>query len=192
MAEEMTAEEKAKLREDKRQIALKNLEAKHLTNVATAYLVNKSKNFGEAGDSAVENFLYFPSLSGDMKAYDFKTGNEFNILTDSILSSREEGERYSGNFSERQLMKKSAAIIQESLASVKVEDVLSIIGAGGDLKEKYKGKYVSDLDKESAGQIFGIYQTYNAQQKVSEALGMEASETKKGLVNLLTEAKKSE
>ncbi len=95
-----------------RKIALKNLKAGNLMNLASAFLVEESKEYGEAGSSAVEQFKYFPSFNAGLKNYDLKSGEENDLFKESILASRQGNKRYSGNISEYGIMQSCAGIMQ--------------------------------------------------------------------------------
>lgn len=200
--------EKEKTPEElKREVALKNLKASNLMNIASSYLVHKSGQFGEAGDSAMEEYKYFPAFNSGTKAYNAK-GEEYDVVRNSILASREDGARYSGNVSEMRIMKDCAAIMQESLNAVKISDVMGLMGSKANVKDAYVGsmmpKYTEEeVEKLSEKQkkefkasmelyksLVSGYQTYLAQTKVSEALAESAKQIPKGLEALLSEPEK--
>ena len=186
---EMTAEEKGRLRV----VALKNLNSKGLTDLAASYFVNQSGAYGEAGDSAVEQFKYLPAVNYGAKSYDFESGDEVDMITNSLLGSRQDGKRYTGTLSEFKVMKDCATMVQRSLGMIKIKDILELTGSDIDVKENYKDKYFSDLfegsneDKKIANQIIGDYMKYFATIKVLEALGESANNSKGNLEKILTE-----
>lgn len=194
MTEENNPEE---IRKAQREVALKNLGASHLTDLAGAYFVNSSGAYGEAGDSAVEAHKYFPALNSGGKFYDFESGKEVDLMRNSLLGSRQDGRRYSGNVSEFGIIKNSASIVQESLARVKLKDVLELVGSGKEVKGDYKDKYVSDLlngddgAKSIAKQVMGSYIQYFTDVKVSEALGENSKSVVGNLEKILTEPETS-
>jgi len=201
--------EKEKTPEElKREVALKNLKASNLMNVASSYLVHKNGEvYGKADNSAMEEYKYLPAFSSGTKAYNAK-GEEYDVIRNSILASREDGQRYSGNVSEMRIMKDCAAIMQESLNAVKISDVMGLMGSNANVKDAYVGslmpKYTEEeVEKLSEEQkkglkasmelyqsLVGGYQTYLAQTKVSEALAESAKQIPKGLEALLTEPEK--
>jgi hypothetical protein len=188
--QEQTEAEKKQAMESKREVALKNLKATDLNNLALAYQINATKDFGEADNSVIENFKYFPAFNSGAKFYDFETGKEVDIVKNSILGSREDGERYSGNVSEHKIIKTSYQVIAESLNSVKVSDLLDLSGEEGyKMKDNYNGKYVSELDKKEQQKVLETYMSYNTSNGLSDAYKQSAGETKKGLVSILTEPK---
>ncbi len=208
--------EKEKLQEDikkekEREVALKNLKA-GLVDVGASYFVHKSEDYGKADNSAMENYKYFPAFNSGIKSYD-ENGDEYDVLQNSVLASREEDSRYSGNVSELKIMKDCAAIIGESLNSIKVSDLVSLMGADMKLKDKFKNAYVSDIapkkmSKEEYNKLHDeqkkamkaslevyqnlieSYQTYLVRTKVSEAMAESAKEIPKGLEAILAEPEK--
>ena len=138
------AEKEKSPEEAKREIAFKNLKADNLMSVAAAYIVHKSGKYGEAGDSAMEQFKYFPAFNSGTKAYN-ADGTEYDVVKNSILGSREDGQRYSGNVSEMKIMKDCAAIMQESLSALTVNDVMGLMSSKAGLKAGFNSKYLRDL-----------------------------------------------
>jgi hypothetical protein len=144
-----------------------------------------------------------------MKAYNAK-GEEYNVMQNSILTSREDGQRYSGNVSEMKIMKDCAAIMQESLNAVKISDVMSLMGSKANVEDAYVESLMPKISKEDAAklspeqkeglnasmklyqQLVGSYQTYLVQTKVSEALAESAKQIPKGLEKLLTVPEKKD
>ena len=193
MAEQTpTKEEVERQRVKRREIALKNLKAGSLSNLATTYLTQADKNYGEHDNGSVEEFLYKPSLN-KANAYDLESGEESSIVYDSLLGSREDGRRYSGQVSEFGIIKTAALIVQQSLGAVKVGDVMDLIGSENTLDTKsVKEKYISDLlqsaneeDKKLAQNLLGGYLQYLSTQGVSKALGMKATTIRGGLEKLV-------
>lgn len=191
MTEKTDEQRKAEAKEKRRAISLRNLTEKALQNLALAYFTNESKEFGEADNSVVENFKYMPAINGSTKYYNSETGKESNILTDSLLGSRQGGKRYTGNVSEYKIIQDAAAIIQESLANIRVGDVLNLTGS--DVKSKYSNMYLSDLmqsgedGKKLAENVIGTYNTYFISNGISDAYSQSAKAAKKGLETILEE-----
>jgi hypothetical protein len=191
-----TQEEKdnKELKEKRREIALKNLRADGLLNLAATFSAQRDESgFGKADNEAVEKFLYGPSLKG-ADAYDLKSGNRSDLLYESLLGSREEGRRYSGKVSEYGIIKTAGQIVQESLISIKVEDVMKLAGSKINIKKGYQKKYISDLlesgneeDKQVAGTLIGGYIQYLTTQRVSGALNQRAEAIRGGLESIVTE-----
>jgi len=195
----------------KREVAQKNLKATNLMNVAAAYLVHKSGQWGADGDNAMNEFKYFPAFNSGTKAY-AADGTEYDVVKNSILASREDGQLYSGNVSEMKIMKDCAAVMQESLNALTVNDVMGLMGSKAEFKAGFNGKYVRDLmpqlseeefaklpaDKKAAIEesmktyqnLIASYQTYLARTKVSEALAESAKQIPKGLEKILAEPAK--
>jgi hypothetical protein len=206
----MAEKEKEKSPEEiKREIALKNLKASGLMNIASSYLVHKSGQYGEAGDSAMEQFKYFPAFNSGTKVYNAK-GEQYDLIQNSILTSREEGQRYSGNVSELKIMKDCAAIMQESLNAVKISDVMGLMGSKANVIDGYVGDLMPKISKEEMAKLapeqkeaikasmevyqnlIGGYQTYLATKNVSEALAESAKQIPKGLEAILKAPEKKE
>src|SRR3989338_10789693 len=205
-----TQKEIEEAKERIRTIALKNLKAGDLMNLASAFLVEESGVYGEAGGSAVEKFKYWPSFNSNLKNYDLESGEEKNLFKNAILKSRQEDEIYSGNVSELGIMKDCAEIMQNSLDQIKISDLYSELMGGskkvkGELKDVYIGELKPQLsqaefDKLTPDKKKGIqasqelyktlvtaYQTYLTDKAVSESLGERKSSTLKNLEKILTE-----
>jgi len=189
------AEQEAK--EKRREIALKNLGAKNLSNLAIAYVAQgENSGFGRADNDAVEEFLYEPSLR-KADYYNFKSGKESSLIYESLLGSREEGRRYSGQVSEYGIIKTAATITQESLGALKVEDLMGLLGSEISIKIDYQNKYISDLfasenekDKKIAQALVGGYMRYLTVKGVSEALGLRATAIRGDLEKIVSEEEK--
>jgi hypothetical protein len=201
MAEQPKPKEKTP-EEVRREIALKNLKAVNLMNVAASYLVHKTKEFGDADNEVMDLFKYSPAFNASTKAYNAK-GEEYDVVRNSILASREEGQRYSGNVSEMKIMKDCAAIMQESLNAVKISDIMGLMGSKVNVQDAYVSSLIPKISKEEMAKLpkeqkegiqksmeiyqglIGGYQTYLAQTKVSEALAESAKQIPKGLEAIL-------
>lgn len=208
MAEKEKPKEKS-AEEIRREVALKNLKAQNLMNMAASYLVYKNKDYGEEDNSAIEEFKYFPAFNSGTKAYNAK-GEEYDVVRNSILSSREEGQRYSGNVSKMKIMKDCAAIMQESLNAIKISDVMGLMGSKANVPDAYIGNLLPKISKEELDNlpadqkkgiqksmeayqtIVGSYQAYLTQTKVSEALAESAKQIPKGLEKLLGASEKKD
>ncbi len=194
-------------KEKAREVALKNLAEAPLMDLATAYFVEKTGQYGEAGSSAIEKFKYFPAMNSGAKVYDFETGKEVNVMQNALLGSRQDGKRYSGNISEYKIIESCAKIMNQSLDRVKVQDILELIGSDEEVADAYKDKYLSDLvpqvsqeefeklpenekkeiakSEEVYGKIISGYVQYLTGTKVSEALGERTNAVKGGLEKML-------
>jgi len=191
-------QEAIEAKEIKRQIALKNLSAESLKNLALAYFINKGKDFGENDNAVVEQFKYMPAINGSTEFYNDQ-GQKSNILLDSLLGSRVERERYSGNVSEHKIIKDAATIIQQSLIGIKVGDALKLMGSNPNIAGNYSDAYLSDLDTSDNEEDKGIsqmikatYLAYFTSNGVSDAYSQSASHAKKSLETVLTESAKEE
>ena len=212
--EQPTKEEIEAIRNTQREIALKNIKDEGLLNLATAYIVEESGQFGEAGKSAIEQFKYLPAFENGVKYVDHKTGEEVNLAQQAMIESRQGGKRYTGNVNEFKLIEKGSQIVQEALNNLKVQDMLDLMGSEKKVKKELENDYVGylnpkiskeDYNKLSGAQkeilkekkeiyknLVGGYQTYLAQTKVAEALGQSAKQIPKGLESILCESEKKD
>ncbi len=191
MTEKMNEKEKAEMNENLRELAKYNLSSKGLMGMATTHLVDSSGQYGEAGNSAVEQFTYMPAFDSGAYTKDPETGKEVNVIQNAIMASRQEGgKRYSGNVSEYKIMEQCAGIMQNSLANLKVQDVLEMSGSKEKVSEKYKNKYVKELDKKEAEQIMGIYMTQLTDNTVAYSLNERSKQYSKGLEGIVSGSKK--
>lgn len=176
---ELTPEQRKQMRD----VALKNLNEAPLMDLAAAYLAEKSGQYGEAGNSAIEQFKYLPAI---------QSSEGSKLMSNSILESRQDGKRYTGNVSEYKIIESCAKIMQESLGAITIQDVLGLIGSDITVNENYKDKYLFDLansenekDKEIFQQVMGNYMQYLTDTKVSEALKERVKFTRGGLEEIL-------
>lgn len=211
-SQKLTPQEVEEAKERIRKIALKNLKAENLMNLASTFLVHESGAYGEGGDSAVEKFKYFPSFNSNLKSNDFKTGEEIDLFRNSILNSRQGNKRYSGNISEYRLMQSCSEIMQESLDKIKISDLYSeLMGGSKAVKKELKDIYLGDLrlqisqeefeklsdDKQKGIQasqelyktLVGAYTQYLTDKVVSDSLGERKKSTVKSLEKILVEEK---
>ncbi|MEK6926175.1 MAG: hypothetical protein AABW50_02765 [Nanoarchaeota archaeon] len=186
---ELTPQEK----ETQREVALKNLSSAGLVSLASAYQVYADKkNYGEMDNAVLEQYKYFPAIAGGIKYIDPETGQETDLMANSILASREDGERYSGSVSEKKVLKTAGSITTQSLTRVKVQDVLELSGSGKTVPERYKNAYVGDLlssedkeTKEFAKNLIGAYVSLFTSKNVQDAYGARSEDIKKSLETLV-------
>ncbi len=214
MLRKMTKEKKLtpEERKEQREVALKNLAEAPLMDLATAYFVDENGQYGEAGNSAIEKFKYFPAMNSGAKVYDFDTGNKVNLMQNALLGSRKKGKRYTGNVSESEIMESCANIVEQSLERIKVQDILELIGSEEKVANGYQDKYLSDLvpqvtqeeydklpekekkeitkSQEFYGKVIAGYTQYLTDTKVSEAFGERTNAIKGGLEKMLCREKK--
>ena len=184
-------------RKRQREVALKNLNASPLLDLATAYIAQtKDSGYGETDNAAVEEFLYFPAINSGARAYDLDSEKEFDLIKNSLLGSRQDGKRYSGQVSEYNIINTSAAIIQDSLKAVKVKDIIELAGSKVPVKKNYEDKYVFELlesknddDEKLAKTLIAGYMQYISTKKVSNALSQRASSIRSGLEKIVSEEK---
>lgn len=177
-AEEKTETEKKALR---RESALKTFES-NLVDLAAAFYVENSGQYGEAGASAVDQYIYGPAIRQNTE-----------IIFGSLLGSRQGKKRYTGNVSEYTIIQNAARIVQESLGVLNTEDVLKLMGSKAELGDKYRGKSLAELsqseseeDKKMVGALIGSYQSYVADTRVAEALSKRAEARTSQLEEMLT------
>ncbi len=211
-----TPEEIKEIKEKARELSLKNLKAVNLMDLASAFLVHESGQYGEGGDSAVEQFKYFPSFNSNLKNYNLKTGEENDLFREAVLGSRQgaengkPGKRYSGNISEYGIMQSCNEIMQESLDHITIGDLYSELMGGSkkikkELKDIYLGELSPKISKEEADKLsenqkkviienqkvyknlVEAYQTYLTDKAVSESLGERKKAIVKGLEKILVE-----
>jgi len=173
-------------REEARKVALRSLGETSLMDLAAAYLVEQNGQYGEAGNSAVEQFKYLPALQSP-------EGSE--LILGNLLGSRKDKKRYTGNVSEYNIIHNCAKIMNESLGAVTVQDVLTLTGSNQTVSERYKKSYISDLaqseneeDKEIFNQVMGAYMQHFTDTKVAEALLTRAGANSKGLEGLVCDS----
>ena len=192
--ENKSPEEIQKEKEKFRKYALKNLQESKLSGLATAYLVNKEDSgYGKVDNDSVEQFLYGPTIGSGVKAHDLESGEKFDLVYNSLLGSRQDGKRYSGQVSEHEILKTSANIIHGSVASLKVGDIMNLLDRSYvQIKDKYKDKYISDLtqseneeDKKVAQILEKGYIDYITVRNVSGALDKRAESLSGGLEELV-------
>ena len=190
---EPTKKEIEEQKEKMREIALRNLEESNLLDLSVVYYTNREDSgYGKNDNAAVEESLYHPAIGSGAKAYDLKSGEKSDLLKDSLLSSRQDGKRYSGQVSEYEIIKTATAIIQQSLGAVKVEDIMNLLGSSIDINKNYKDKYLVDLaesknkeEQETVQKLIGGYLSYITAQGVSKALGQRTENIKSGLEELV-------
>jgi len=200
--ENKSPEEIEKEKENIRKYALKNIKETKLPDLATAYFVSQEDSgYGKIDNDSVEKFLYSPMISSGVKAYDLASGEKADLVYNSLLSSRQDGRRYSGQISEYEILKTSAKIIQGSVGALKVEDIMSLLDKsyikGDKIKKNYRDKYLADLavsenekDKEVAQALIGGYLSYITAHGVSGALNKRVEDISSGLEKLVREEEK--
>ena len=206
----LTQKEIEEAKERIRIIALKNLKAENLMNLASAFLVQKSKAYGERGESAVDEYKYLPSINSGIKSRDFESGEEYDVFKKELLNSRQDGRMFSENISMSKIGQSCVGIMQESLDKIKISDLYSeLMGGSKKVKPGLKDIYLGDLkspvsqaefeklpeDKQKGIQasqeiyktLVGEYTQDLIDKAVSESLGERRKSTLKNLEKLLTE-----
>jgi hypothetical protein len=89
------------------------------------------------------------------------------------------------------LKERSQRILIESLSVLSAEDALKYAGFKKEIDEKYKGKYVHELNEEEAGKIIGTYLSNLVEETiVKKIMPLRAKQRTKGLEEIF--AKKEE
>ena len=176
-AEDAETKKKAEQRES----ALKTFNT-NLVDLAAAFYVENSGQYGEAGASAVDQYIYGPAIRQDTE-----------LIFGSLLGSRQGKKRYTGNVSEYAIIQNAAKIVQESLGALNAEDILKLMGSKADIGEQYRSKSMAELshseseeDKKFVGALIGSYQSYVADTRVAEALSKRAEARTSQLEEMLT------
>lgn len=173
-AEEIKNEKaEAEKKENVRQIALKNL-GSALWNYASPKLIT-SEAYGSLAQGAQAFYGDVVSKTPDQHVYE--------QLFLSQLSK--EG----GAITSPYLQATSLKILQESMFSVKVSDIMKYAGAKS-VGENFKDKYVFELGEKEAGMIVGSCMQYQADEKVKEIIGLRQKEVSSGLEKILADPEK--
>ncbi len=90
------------------------------------------------------------------------------------------------------LQNTSAAILQESLLSIKIEDALKFMKYEGKTNPEYAGKYVNQLDEKVAGAIVGSAIQYKTDGLVQGILDLRMKGISKNLETIIGEPEKKE
>lgn len=204
MDNQPTPEQIEALKETRRQNAFKNLRDSDLLNLSTAYLVQREDSgYGKQDNVTVHDFLYIPSMNSNPPMYSLDSGKEHNLMLSSLMASRQDGRMYSGQITEYDTIHNATGIIQDSVASIKVSDIMELVGTnteaqlythliGGD-------RYVSDLlqseneeEKELGTKLVAGYMTYITNRGISKAFGIRADSIRGGLEKILMPEAKEE
>ena len=174
--------------ETKRKQALENLtKRKEIVNLAIYHQAKGDiRTCGDAGISALENYLYEDSLK------DYLNSGKQSVY-DMIVASRTNGKAGTGaiNLSEENIITNCYVIVRQSLLALQVKDVAGLIGYTGSVKGK-EDKYLSELDqskndkdKQLAEILVVSYLQYMTNMKVGEALIQSAKSIPKNLEKIL-------
>jgi hypothetical protein len=156
------------------EVAKKNLES-GLWNYAAPKLVTHEQ-YGQLAKGAEAFYLESISKSPDQLIYEQlflpQLANEGGAITSPYIQNT------------------SAAILQESLASLKIEDAVKYFQYKGTLKPELMGKYVRQLDKETASLIIGSAMQYKTDDTVKKILELRQKNISKGLEEILAAPEK--
>jgi hypothetical protein len=188
MTEDKSPEQIAKAKEEKRQASLETFKNNGILNLAAAFLIENGagSQYGPAVQNAIHNYQYLPIL---------EKGEANEIIVNQLINSRVQGKKYSGSFTEAHLLESGMAVFQESLESLKVSDVIGMIGIDEKINGKYQNMYVSDLkelkddkDAQKAYQTISQgYISYFLDGQVIDALGAQRKASVGGLEKELIE-----
>jgi hypothetical protein len=143
----------------------RNLENNYITTLAAAQW-GTPEDYGK-----ILNTLYDQTVTTapnqetwNTIALDMQPNGEYG--DDGIMS--EGGVISKGAFKAR-----SANTLIRSLSSIKVADALKYAGASGKVEDKYKDKYVHELDQEQMGALIGGYVKSTTHQRAAAVLEAE-------------------
>jgi len=173
----MKKEEK-KAREAARRVALHDLSATTTySDLATAYLASKNKNFGEYDQNLIEQGVYLPAL-----------GKSNPMMVKLLMESRKDGDRYSGQIDESAIIQGANEHIQSRILDLKVSDIAKYLGAEkGKQYAKIKNQYVRDLDQETQSKLLSLDIDYMVRSKLANAMVASTKELgKHGLETILS------
>ena len=166
-------EEQKKIEEKElsRQYALKNIKSA-LWDYAAPNLITQ-QNFGMLSESAKGEYNELIKKAPSQDIYE-------QIYLPQL---RKEG----GAVTSPYIQDASSSILQQSFASLKVEDIVAYVGAKRDLAEKFKNKYVLDLDKETAQSLIGVGMQKGIYEKLGSIIKSDSNKLSKGLEELVCE-----
>jgi len=163
-------------REEGRAVALKNIDSQ-LWDYALPKFVT-FENFGKLSEGAKEKYSALiqkvPSQEMYERLFAPQLSNEGGAVTSPYIQNS------------------SAAIIQQSFAMLKVDDIVKYVDIKGKVKESYKGKFVADLDKKEVGTLISYAMQYGLNKKIVELVGDESKGITSGLEKLICEEPKEE
>lgn len=171
--------------EELREQALTVLKDSGVSGLSAAYLVGE--DYGPVGTRAVHNFKYIPALTEPTKPVS-------QMITNGLLSSRQDGKYYTGNLSEFQLIKGATDLRNQALGAVTIQDVYELAGS----KEKAPAKYADmtlaklsesedETDKKFYDKLTKTYALAFRHGSVEESLGAERKAAVGGLEKEVSE-----
>ena len=177
---EKTPEELQKEAEEKAskiaEVANKNLKSSMWNYAAPKFISHEE--YGKLAEAGINFYNEAISKSPEQHVYEQiflpQLQNEGGAITSPYIQST------------------SAMILQESLASVKIEDAMKYAGYKGSIRVDYAGKYVNQLDKKVAGSIIGSAIQYQTDETVKKVLASRQEQVSKGLESILKEPEKKE
>jgi len=187
-----TEQERRESLDRQRDVSMQNLGQENLVNIG-AYGVADAEGagYGDTVLQAMDTYLYQSALDSGIKAYD--QDGEYDVVTRSLIGSRTGGNRLSGTITERQIVQKASDIGKESLATVKVSDVMQLAGSEVTVNADLADKYVIELLARNAGReanelgqaIMAGYTQYVTGTGVAEAMTRQSQSVVQGLEQLV-------
>tara|TARA_Y100000031_G_C8174499_1_gene363390 strand:- start:567 stop:1073 length:507 start_codon:yes stop_codon:yes gene_type:complete len=165
MAENNQTEEQ---REEARQVARANLDNSYLTGLATSK-IGKPENYGRLLGGIYKQTI---STAPDQETYEqlFLPG----------LNDSESGVTINENY----LKTQATAIIQESLFTLPVDEILEGMGINPEVAKTYSERSMEDLSDEEKGSIFSTYMTNMVEEEIEQRL----PEMRESRINALEKA----
>lgn len=145
---ELTKEQK----EERAQLSKRNLENAYITGVAASHY-GTPEQYGKI----LENlYAHTISQAPNQEAYE-------QMILDDIMSD-------TGALTMGRIKAKAALIVQESVETIHVADALKLTGVGKDISDKYKDKYVNELDEDEKVELINAYVTNMTHQRAEQTL----------------------
>lgn len=163
---ELTPEQKATRRENMK----KNLEGP-LAKLAAIYYV-ESGELGDYGDKVselLEQTQYLEALqSGELN--DLFVGGLFGSRKIG-KKGKEKGKRikYSGTFSEEQLLENATGVIQQTFSALTIKDIAEYMKYKGPIKREYANSYLEDF-RESNKELYNTIMSRASDYLVNKTL----------------------
>lgn len=165
--EEPTPEQKEELRQG----SLKNLDST-LWNYAAPKLVTAGQ-YGKLGELAEKIYPQLISQAPEQDIYQKlflpQLAKEGGAITSPYLQGM------------------STKILQQSILSLKTEDVYALTGMKKPMKESYKGKYVCELPEEEIEKLIAHYMSFKTSDIAKGLIDMNKQGNKNGLEEILCE-----
>jgi hypothetical protein len=164
-----TPEEIEAQREGRRAIHLLNLGNDVLGSMTAAYVTHKTAGYGAITEGAVHDEIYLPAFREGINAVNPETGEEYNVIANALLGSRDgQDDLYGGSTTEKGIMKSCLAIVNRSVRGVKANDLLQAVGSERATADD-NNPWIADLDDTQTENAMTMYQTYLVNDRVATA-----------------------